>query len=97
MTGCGSYKNDDLLIAVGDKNYTVDVNASCSYWYQPAKMYLANGDPGYPEESEFELTDVSAVWHDEDDNEVEPTKEMEAALEQYLYDMDSDEWDWDRD
>lgn len=93
----GSYKNDDLWLKVGEKQYIVDVEASCSYWYQPAKMYLSNGDPGYPEEWEFEVTDVEAEWYSEDMNKVEPTKEMEEALDQYLDEMDMDNWDWDWD
>ena len=93
----GSYKNDDLWLKVGEKQYIVDVEASCSYWYQPAKMYLSNGDPGDPEAWEFELTDVAAEWYSEDMNKVEPTKEMEEALDQYLDEMDMDNWDWYRD
>ena len=93
----GTYRNDDLELEIDGKTYTVDVEASCSYWYQPAKMYLSNGDPGYPEDWEFEVTDVEAEWYDEDMNKVEPTKEMEEALDQYLDGMDMDNWDWERD
>lgn len=92
-----TYENDSLEIDVGDITYTVDVSVKANYWYQAGRMYMSNGDPGYPEESELEIEEIDAVWHDiaEDgsDKIVEPTEEMTQELENYLYDMDWDNWD----
>lgn len=92
----GTYSNDDLELDVGDITYKVSVEASASYYYSPGRMYMSNGDPGYPEESELEIEDVSSTWYevDEDGNEKEvtATPEMESALDDYLYDMDLDNW-----
>lgn len=82
------YKNDDLDITVDGKNYTVDVTARADYYYDAGCMYRRNGDPGDPPESEFEIEEVNAVWHDEDGNVVEATEEMTDALENYLQDAD---------
>ncbi len=35
-----------------DENYTFSVN--WTHEYTPAQMYLSNGDPGYPEESNLD-------------------------------------------
>ena len=92
-----TYKNDDLEITVGDTTYSVDVSARANYWYQAGRMYMSNGDPGYPEESELEIEEIDALWYDVDENGeavlVQPTEEMNNELEDYLYDMDWDNWD----
>lgn len=60
-------------------------------------MYIPNGDPGYPDESDFELQGVNAIWYQydeetDDETEVKPTTEREVALDEYLNDLDLDEW-----
>lgn len=94
------YSNDDLELDVGDNTYTVAVEARASYYFSPGRMYMPNGDPGYPDESEFELLDVDATWYiydEEKDENVEVpeenvTSEMESALDEYLEELDLDEW-----
>ena len=92
-----TYKADGMDFSVGGKDYKVDVFAVGFYDYRPAVMYLRNGDPGYPEEETWEVDEVDAVWketkEDGSEIEVEPTAEMEEALERWLYDLDWDEWD----
>lgn len=92
--GRGYYSNDDLEIKVQGKVYYVAVEAECDYTYEPMVMYYKDGS-GYPGSEEFEVTDVSAEWHDENENVVQPTKEMETALDEYLNELDFDKWDFE--
>ena len=82
-----TYENDDLEITVGDTTYSVDVSAKANYWYQAGRMYMSNGDPGYPEESELEIEEIKATWYDVDEDgnpiDVQPTEEMNRELEDY--------------
>ena len=93
---CATYSNDDLELDVGEKTYKVSVEATASYYYSPGRMYMRNGDPGYPEEEELEIESVDATWYevDEDGNETEvnATPEMISALDDYLNDLDLDSW-----
>lgn len=34
---------------------TVDIYVRYNWYYDPGVMYMSNGDPGYPEESEIEI------------------------------------------
>lgn len=92
-----TYKNDNLDLDVGGQSYKINVYAKGTYYYHPAVMYLRNGDPGYPEEEDLEIEDVDVVWYKVDENdekvEVEPTEEMTEALNDYLYNLDWDQWD----
>lgn len=89
---------NDLELDVGGQSYRVKVKAVGLYDYRPAVMYLRNGDPGYPEEENWEIDDVDAIWRkineDGDETEVEPTADMEEALYEYLYDLDYDQWNF---
>lgn len=91
-----TYSNEDLELEVGDKFYKVYVEATADYYYSPGRMYMQNGDPGYPPDEDFEIEDVEATWYevDEDGNETEvsPTSEMQSALDDYLNDLDIDCW-----
>jgi hypothetical protein len=83
------YKNDALALTVNGVDYTVDVTAHADYYYDAGRMYMRNGDPGYPPESEFEIEDVDAVWYDADGKKVDAiTEEMTDALNDALEDVD---------
>lgn len=71
------YDNDDLEIEVGGVTYTVKVHAEGTYSYSPATRWE-------PEDSDFEIDEVDAIWTDENGNVIEETKEMEEVLEEYL-------------
>ncbi len=86
------YNTDDLELEVADAVYLVHIQAKADYAYTPGRMYMNNGDPGYPPEDELIITDIDAVWLDENDNEVRPTEEMTTALENYLNTMDFSYW-----
>ena len=88
-----TYTNSELELTVNGVDYTVDVTAHADYYYDAGRMYMRNGDPGYPPESELTIEDVDAVWYDADGKEVEVTEEMIDALEGYL--QDTDGWEED--
>ena len=82
------YTNEELELTVNGVNYTIDVTAYADYYYDSGRMYMSNGDPGYPPESEFTIEDVDASWYDADGNKVDATEEMHNALEAYLQNAD---------
>lgn len=86
------YNDDNLELEVADTVYLVRVHAVADYAYTPGRMYMDDGDPGYPPEDELTVTDIDAVWLDENDKVVQPTEEMTTALEKYLNDMDFSHW-----
>lgn len=88
-----TYTNSELELTVNGVDYTVDVTAHADYYYDAGRMYMRNGDPGYPPESELNIEDVEAVWYDADGKKVEATEEMTDALEGYL--QDEDGWEED--
>jgi hypothetical protein len=45
-----------------DEEY-VELEVVWSYYYEPAVMYLSNGDPGYPAEEEFSVISSRVVSH----------------------------------
>ena len=75
------YNNDELELEVGGTTYTVSVHATGTHWYSKATRID-------PEENEFDINDVEAVWHDQDGNVVEETPEMCDALEAFLFETD---------
>lgn len=80
------YSEDDIELIVNGSDYSVDViRATATGWYAPATRVD-------PEENEFEIDEVEAVWHDVNGDVVEPDEAMEDALTAYLEDQD-----WDRD
>jgi hypothetical protein len=83
-----TYTNSALTLIVNGVEYTIDVTAYADYYYDAGCMYMRNGDPGYPPESEFEIEEVNAVWYDAEGEEVEATEEMTTALEDYLQNAD---------
>lgn len=78
------YNNDELELEVGETTYTVSVHATGTYWYRKATRID-------PEENDFDIDYVEAVWKDSNGNIVEETPEMQDVLEEYLF--ESDGWD----
>lgn len=78
------YNNDELELEVGETTYTVSVHATGTYWYRKATRID-------PEENDFDIDYVEAVWKDSNGNIVEETPEMHDVLEEYLF--ESDGWD----
>jgi len=62
---------------------------------------LKNGDPGYPAEYDFELTEVvfekivSYNYDTEEEKEIEVFEELDTKVREYLNEMDLDNWEID--
>lgn len=84
----GSYTSSQYAEVVSPDGYEeieIQFELSCTCKGRPGKMYLANGDPGYPEEpAEFELDKIYIVHTDgaKDSHKimVEITEEMLRAV-----------------
>jgi hypothetical protein len=80
------YSKDDIELTVNGVNYTVDVTrATATGWYTPATRVD-------PEENDFEIDNIEAIWYNEEGDVVEETDEMDEALTEYLND---EEWESD--
>ena len=80
------YRNDNVKLTVDGIDYSVNVTAYGTYVH-------TKGTYWEPPEDDFEIDDVEAIWHDEDDNVVDESEEMYDALDTYL----REEADWDDD
>ena len=80
------YNNDDLELEVSGVTYRVEVHAKGTYYYSRATRID-------PEESDFVIDEVEAIWTDENGNVVEETPEMYDALESYILDEDWEDED----
>lgn len=67
----GEFDLDDLSI-----EYTVSVKGD--YYYSPGRMYMPNGDPGYPDEESIDDTEVTDI------NEYHVYKDGEELTEEQL-------------
>lgn len=93
-SGKASYSNDDLEIEIDGVFYSVDVEATASYYHDDGRMYMRNGDPGYPPDDDFEIDEVninSVTLIDEEGNESVITdagllKKIDEKVCDYLYD-----------
>lgn len=86
MTGTQCYNNDDLTLTVNGIQYDIDVKARAKFYYSRATRFE-------PEDYEFEIEEINAVWRDGEGNPVEETQEMKNVLENYL----NDKAEWKRD
>ena len=84
MIGIQYYNNDDLTLTVNGIQYDIDVKARAKFYYSRATRFE-------PEDYEFEIEEINAVWKDGEGNVVEETPEMYDALESYL--KDKAEWE----
>lgn len=81
------YRESGIELTVNESDYSVDViNATAHEWSHPATRWE-------PEDGEFEIDKVEAVWHDVNGDVVEPDEFMEDALTAYLNDQDWEESD----
>lgn len=51
----------NIWISSPDGQSEVEINVQYDWYFAPGRMYLSNGDPGYPDESEIELTGWDSV------------------------------------
>lgn len=98
-------EEDGFPITRGDITYMVygSAEADYSYSYAPGRMYMPNGDPGYPDEENLDRTAFNCVVEsicDEEGNpvDVKLTKEENDAFEVYIqerFDEIVQDADWD--
>ena len=97
MEGRAYYENDNLELEVNGVTYSIYVTAEASCSYYSGRMYMRNGDPGYPAEEEFELEEVEfTASYLEDETEVtdkEVLKAISDELDEWLND-NSDKFDY---
>lgn len=80
------YSEDGIELTVNGSDFSVDViRATATGWYTPATRWE-------PEDGDFEIDDVEAVWHDVYGDIVVADKAMEDALMSYL-----EKQDWEED
>lgn len=54
------------------------------HWHSPGRMYMRNGDPGYPEEDEYEILEVKDFEFVEFDGILELPEEEEKRFVDWL-------------
>lgn len=89
----------DIELDLDGHVYECHVIAEGTWFFQEGCLYLRNGDPGYPDESEFDfnIKELDAVTFDDDENEIEvddkSTLEMiENEVWEHLNNTDLSDW-----
>jgi hypothetical protein len=82
------YKNDDFEVELDGNIYRADLDATAEYSYTPGRMYMPNGDPGYPPDEDFEIVDVDFVLFDGETEitDKELIERADAYITDWLYD-----------
>jgi hypothetical protein len=75
--------------------YTCYVVAEAEYSYSPGRMYMSNGDPGYPDDEEIEITDLQVYNIRPKVNDKKIIEQIEEDVTDQLYEMDLKYWDSD--
>lgn len=73
----------------------VDIYVKYSWYYDPGRMYMPNGDPGYPAESEI---DIKESYPNDDPNGKIPDWITDEMIENELFDegdVFEDEYEYD--
>lgn len=82
------------------KEFYVEGKAWGTYSCSNGRLYMSNGDPGYPDEEELEIDEVEITHIDCSigEEEVEVLPEDEKEIEEYLFDyLGEDLYDWEID
>lgn len=78
-----------VTFTLNEEEYEAQVSARATYSYRPGKRWLKNGDPGYPDESDFEIDDVEVEAVSKDDVEIPYDEDtMYDSIESALNDVD---------
>lgn len=84
--------NGNVTFTYEDEQYEATVQASATYYFRKGRMYMRNGDPGYPDEEDFDIDEVEVEAVFKDDVEVPYIEDMYDAIEEALDDVD---WEYD--
>lgn len=85
--------NGNITFTYNGEEYEATVCATGTYTFIKGRRYMPNGDPGYPDEEDFEIDDVDIEAVFKDGEEVPYTEDMYDDIEAVL--CDSDEWEED--
>lgn len=95
-----TFEYDD--IEVNGKSWWVTGVGYADYSYTSGCMYMRNGDPGYPDEEDFEVTDVdierASYYSEEKDDYIEvDVKDVPQEVINVIMDKlnDDDTWDYE--
>lgn len=76
-----------------EEEYEATVHATGTYTFIKGRRYMANGDPGYPDEEDFEIDDVDVKAVFKDGIEVPYEEDMYDDIDSALRDADWEEDD----
>lgn len=85
--------NGNIVFRYNDEEYEATVHATGTYSFRKGRRYMANGDPGYPDEEDFEIDDVEVEAVFKDDVEVPYLEDMYDSIESVLREKDWEEDD----
>ena len=87
------YDNEEFEFSFEVNDYTCDLRAYAEHFYEKGCMYSRDGDPGYSDDEDLEVTEleINGIW-DADGNEVEETPEIKSAIMSYVSALDYDCW-----
>ena len=89
-------------VAYEGKTIAYEVKVSGSYYFSKGRMYMPNGDPGYPDDEEYdgpffeEITDYTIYDDEGNDCTTKLTEQGELVIQKDV--EDNKEWDdvsWD--
>lgn len=80
--------NGNVTFKYKDEEYEAQVSASGTYTFVKGRKYMANGDPGYPDEESFDIDDIDVEAVFKDDVEVPYDEDMYDDIESALRDVD---------
>ena len=97
-----------LNFSVDEVDYSGEICAKGTGYYYPGRMYMPNGDPGYPDEEEFELKsfEVLTLFNEETEEDLlekynsdkEFKAKIDSAVEDSLYIAEENsEWEYEND
>ena len=86
------YYDGNVTFEYDDKQYEATVHATATYTFTKGRMYMPNGDPGYPDEEDFEVDDIDVEAVFRDGVEVPYVDDMEECIAEALEDVD---WEYD--
>lgn len=92
-----NYACDGYEVEIDGVSYIFGLYAEAEYSYTPGRMYMRNGDPGYPDDEELEVTHVEMSVVTELDSGKEVTdkdilQRIEDEVTDELYGMDIEKW-----
>lgn len=95
--GTVSYSCDGYEVEVDDVSYIFCLYAEAEYSYTPGRMYMRNGDPGYPDDEELEVTHIEiSIVTELDSGKIVTDKailqKIENKVTDELYKMDIEKW-----